>query len=121
MANDARVLAGKSATFRHVYACAIVKAAHGGAVSAACHLHTINDLKGRLKMLSTRQTSRARLASGIAAVALVTATGLGVTASGTQAAETIRTRVSQLGRASCRARVCQSVSISVVAVSTNKK
>src|SRR3546814_11546308 len=56
---------------------------------------TINDLKGRLKMLSTRQTSRARLASGIAAVALVTATGLGVTASGTQAAETIRTRVSR--------------------------
>ncbi|HVI97624.1 MAG TPA: M56 family metallopeptidase [Sphingomonas sp.] len=95
MANDARVLAGKSATFRHVYACAIVKAAHGGAVSAACHLHTINDLKGRLKMLSVNKTSRKRLASGIAAVALVTVTGLGVTASGTQAAETIRTRVSK--------------------------
>src|SRR3546814_586917 len=59
MANDARVLAGKSATFRHVYACAIVKAAHGGAVSAACHLHTINDLKGRLKIdrKSTRLNS----------------------------------------------------------------
>src|SRR3546814_13846426 len=70
-----------------------MSAAHGGAVSAACHLHTINDLKGRLKMLSTRQTSRARLASGIAAVALVTATGLGVTASGRQAAEPLRTRV----------------------------
>nr|WP_286207824.1 M56 family metallopeptidase [Hephaestia sp. MAHUQ-44] len=95
MANDARVLAGKSATFRHVYACAIVKAAHGGAVSAACHLHTINDLKGRLKMLSTRKTSRARLAGGIAAVAIVTMAGLGVTASGTQAAETLRTRVSK--------------------------
>ncbi len=93
MANDARVLAGKSATFRHVYACAIVKAAHGGAVSAACHLHTINDLKGRLKMLSTNKPSRTRLMTGIGAVALVTATGLGVTASGTQAAETIRTRV----------------------------
>jgi len=94
MANDARVLAGKSATFRHVYACAIVKAAHGGAVSAACHLHTINDLKGRLKMLSTKKTSRTRMMTGIGAVALVTATGLGVTASGTQAAETIRTKVS---------------------------
>jgi beta-lactamase regulating signal transducer with metallopeptidase domain len=93
MANDARVLAGKSATFRHVYACAIVKAAHGGAVSAACHLHTINDLKGRLKMLSTKKTSRTRMMTGIGAVALVTATGLGVTASGTQAAETIRTKV----------------------------
>ena len=62
MANDARVLAGRDADLRHAYACAIVKAAHGGAVSAACHLHTIDDLKGRLRMLSTTRKSRGRVA-----------------------------------------------------------
>lgn len=93
IANDARVLAGLSATARHTYACAIVKSAHGGRVSAACHLHTIHDLKGRLKMLTTTKTSRTRLLSGIAAVAVLTLAGLGVTASGTQAAETVRLKM----------------------------
>ena len=93
IANDARVLAGQNPMLRHVYACAIVKAAHGGAVSAACHLHTIDDLKGRLKMLTTRRTSRARLVAGVGAVALLTAAGLAVTASGTQAAERVRSGV----------------------------
>ncbi len=90
IANDARVLAGKNPMLRHTYACAIVKAAHGGAVSAACHLHTIEDLKGRLRMLTTNKTSRLRLVSGCAAVAMLTVAGLGVTASGTQAAERVR-------------------------------
>jgi len=93
IANDARVLAGKNPMMRHTYACAIVKAAHGGAVSAACHLHTIEDLKGRLKMLTTNRTSRLRLVSGCAAVAMLTVAGLGLTASGTQAAERVRSRV----------------------------
>ena len=93
IANDARVLAGLSAVARHTYACAIVKSAHGGAVSAACHLHTINDLKGRLKMLTTSKTSRSRLIGGTAAVAVLMLAGLGVTASGTHAAETVRTTV----------------------------
>lgn len=93
IANDARVLAGRNPMMRHTYACAIVKAAHGGAVSAACHLHTIEDLKGRLKMLSTNKTSRLRLASGSAAIALLTLAGLGLTASGTQAAERVRSGV----------------------------
>ena len=56
MANDARVLAGRPLWQRHAYACAIVKAAHGGAVSAACHLHSVRDLKGRIKMLTTDRT-----------------------------------------------------------------
>jgi bla regulator protein BlaR1 len=90
IANDARVLAGLSAIARHSYACAIVKSAHGGAVSAACHLHTIDDLKGRLKMLTTNKTSRGRMIGGAAAVAILTLAALGLTASGTQAAASVR-------------------------------
>ncbi len=89
LANDARVLAGRSAVDRHIYACAIVKAAHGGAVSAACHLHTITDLKGRLRMLTTSRASRRRLAAGAASVAVLVAAGLGLTISGTRAAATV--------------------------------
>jgi beta-lactamase regulating signal transducer with metallopeptidase domain len=93
VANDARVLAGRPAITRHTYACAILKAAHGGTVSAACHLHTIDDLKGRLRMLTTRRISRTRLVGGTATVALVGVAALGLTASGTQAAEHVRARV----------------------------
>jgi len=93
MANDAAVLAGRSPAQRHAYACAIVKSAHGGSLSAACHLHTIHDLKGRLRMLSTGPASRARLVTGVAAVSTLTIAGLGLTASGTQAAERIRVRI----------------------------
>ncbi|WBY07803.1 M56 family metallopeptidase [Sphingomonas sp. 7/4-4] len=46
MACDALVLAGRAQALRHAYGRAIVKSAHGGAVSAACHLHTINEVKG---------------------------------------------------------------------------
>ena len=97
LANDARVLAGCAPADRHAYGRAIVKAAHGGAVSAACHLHTISDLKGRLRMLTTSRTSRRRLAAGSAAVTLLVAGGLGLTASST-AAE----RISQTLEARCR-------------------
>jgi beta-lactamase regulating signal transducer with metallopeptidase domain len=93
MANDARVLAGRSVIERHAYACAIVKAAHGGAVSAACHLHTIHDLKGRLRMLTTGPRSRARIALGGTAVAALMIVGLASTASGTAAANTVRAGV----------------------------
>lgn len=93
MACDARVLAGRDAAFTHAYGRAIVKSAHGGAVSAACHLHTINDLKGRLKMLSTKRKSRGRIASGVLSVVAVTLGGLVLTASGTQAAEGLREKV----------------------------
>ncbi|TPG43487.1 peptidase M56 [Sphingomonas koreensis] len=93
MANDARVLKGRDAAFRHAYGRAIVKSAHGGAISAACHLHTIHALKGRLKMLSITRKSRARVLSGATAVGVLIITGLGITASGTQAAEGIRAKV----------------------------
>ncbi|MGP7795167.1 M56 family metallopeptidase [Sphingomonas sp. CLY1604] len=93
LANDARVLAGRSTIDRHAYACAIVKAAHGGAVSAACHLHTIDDLKGRIRMLSTSPRSRRRLAAGGALVSTLVLAGLGITASGTSAAAAISGKV----------------------------
>lgn len=85
LANDARVLAGCAPTDRHAYGRAIVKAAHGKAISATCHLHTIADLKGRLKMLTMSRASRRRLAAGSAAVTLLVTGGLGLTASGTAA------------------------------------
>ena len=94
LANDARVLAGRSPYERHAYACAIVKAAHGKPVGAACHLHSVKDLKGRLKMLRTRISPR-RLAAGAAVVGTVSLAALGVTASGTSAADRIRTEVAE--------------------------
>ncbi|GAA0672172.1 beta-lactamase regulating signal transducer with metallopeptidase domain [Sphingomonas insulae] len=93
LANDARVLAGRSTIDRHAYACAIVKAAHGGAVSAACHLHTVDDLKGRIRMLSTSKHSRRRLATGGVIVSTLVLAGLGLTASGTSAAAALSGKV----------------------------
>lgn len=93
LANDARVLKGRSRADRHVYACAIVKAAHGRALSGACHLHTIDDLKGRLKMLTTSPKSRRQLAMGCATVSLLVLAGLGATASGTPAAAALTRKV----------------------------
>lgn len=95
MACDAQVLAGRDPALRHAYGRAIVKSAHGGAVSPACHLHTINDLKGRLKMLSSAsKKSKLRMAAGGVAVAALTIAGLGLSASGTEAAAKFRTSVS---------------------------
>ncbi|URW74396.1 M56 family metallopeptidase [Sphingomonas donggukensis] len=94
MACDALVLAGRARELRAAYGRAIVKSAHGGAVSAACHLHTINEIKGRLKMLGVHdRTTRTRLYAGTAALGALLLTGLGVTASGTAAAEGVRTGV----------------------------
>lgn len=94
MACDALVLSGRAPELRHAYGRAIVKSAHGGAVSAACHLHTVNELKGRLRMLTRHEkASRGRLAAGTGALAALTLVGLGVTASGTQAAERVRSGI----------------------------
>lgn len=95
MACDAQVLAGRDPAFRHAYGRAIVKSAHGGAISAACHLHTVNDLKGRLKMLSVGKKSPARIAGGAAAIIATAIAGLAVTASGTQAAERVSVSVNR--------------------------
>ena len=96
IANDARVLAGMNPMRRHVYACAIVKAAHPslyGEVAATCHLNPIDDLKRRLRMLTTQRTSRVRLVGGGAVIAALTLGGLGLTASGSVAAERVRSGV----------------------------
>lgn len=91
MACDALVLAGRAQALRHAYGRAIVKSAHGGAVSAACHLHTINDVKGRLRMLSIhRKLSPIRIGAGLAGITTVSLAALALTASGSQAAERIR-------------------------------
>ncbi|WP_066482104.1 MULTISPECIES: M56 family metallopeptidase [unclassified Sphingomonas] len=95
MACDAYVLAGRAPDLRHAYGRAIVKSAHGGAVSAACHLHTINDIKGRLKMLTKhRKMTRGQLVGGTLSLTTLAMAGLFVTASGTAAAERVRERVS---------------------------
>jgi len=90
LACDARVLAGRRRADRLVYACAIVKAAHGGTLTPACHLHTVEDLKGRLRMLKLDPASRRRLAAGVASVGVLAAAGLALTASGTGAAAAVR-------------------------------
>lgn len=81
LANDARVLAGRSRADRHIYACAIVKAVGGASLSPVCHFHTIVDVKRRLRMLTTRSASRARTHTGRGFVAVLAAAGLGLTAS----------------------------------------
>ncbi|WP_423602719.1 M56 family metallopeptidase [Sphingomonas sp. MS122] len=94
MACDALVLSGRAPALRHAYGRAIVKSAHGGAVSAACHLHTINELKGRLRMLSKHdRKSRSRITAGVAGAAALTLAGLALTASGSQAAANLRADV----------------------------
>ncbi len=94
LACDALVLAGRPPALRHAYGRAIVKSARGGAVSAACHLHSINELKARLKMVSKHdRKSPARVASGVTGATLLTLAGLALTASGTQAAANLRADV----------------------------
>ncbi|MFC3442251.1 M56 family metallopeptidase [Sphingobium rhizovicinum] len=84
---DARVLSLYGRDQAHAYGRAILKAAGGRQFAAACHLTRINALKGRLKMLSNHDMSLRRISWGMAAVALVTATGLALTASGSRAAQ----------------------------------
>src|SRR3546814_4333283 len=68
---------------------AILKAAGGRQFAGACHLNRITALKGRLKMLSAHEMSLRRISWGMAAVALVTASGLALTASGSRAAQQV--------------------------------
>lgn len=93
MACDETVLASRGSAIRHAYARAIVKSANGASLSVACHMHTVDDLKGRLRMLGRKGASaRRRLGGGLGLTALALA-GLAVTASGTSAAERMRTQV----------------------------
>lgn len=102
MANDARVLAALRPIERHLYGCAIVKAAQARTVSNACHLHTIEDLKRRLRMLKAGRKPRRVLVAGAAGIAGLTVAGLGVTASGAAAEkihEVAATQVEALAKA----------------------
>ncbi|MBW6523242.1 peptidase M56 [Sphingomonas sp. RHCKR47] len=96
MANDAGVLARAGVAQRHAYGCAIVKAAHGRALTPACHLNTINDLKGRLRMLARGRVSGRRVAAGGAAITALAGAGLVLTASGMPAAARVRAGVEQV-------------------------
>ena len=84
---DARVLCLYGRDQAHTYGRAVLKAAGGRQFAGACHLTRIAALKGRLKMLSNHDMSIRRISWGMAAVALVTATGLALTASGSRAAQ----------------------------------
>lgn len=87
MACDARVLGLYGSDQAQDYGRAILKAAGGRQFAGACHLTRVETLKGRLKMLSDHDISLQRISWGMAAVALVTATGLALTASGSRAAQ----------------------------------
>lgn len=89
LACDAQVLARHGGERAQAYGRAILKAATGRHFAAACHLNTVNDLKGRLRMLSDRGKSLHRISWGMTAVAAVTIAGLAFTASGSRAAEEV--------------------------------
>lgn len=89
MACDAQVLAANSGMSAQAYGRAILKAASGRHFAAACHLNTIRNLKGRLVMLQSHSQSLHRISMGMMLVAIVTAVGLALTASGSRAAQQI--------------------------------
>ncbi|EQB34034.1 M56 family metallopeptidase [Sphingobium ummariense] len=97
LACDARVLALYGQDQAHAYGRAILKAAGGRPVAGACHLTRLATLKGRLKMLSTHESSLQRISWGMAAVGLVTATGLALTASGSRAAQQMAAITEKVG------------------------
>ena len=86
LACDALVLARHKHADAAVYGRAILKAASGRHFAAACHLRTVDNLKGRLKMLATHSASLHRISWGMAVIAAVTVSGLALTASGSGAA-----------------------------------
>lgn len=99
LACDADVLAVHGPRRRHAYARAILKAAHGAAFSPACHLHTVTDIKRRLKMLALSPTSGRRLRAGRVTTSMLMLAGLGLTASGSTAAVVVTRVVDALPQA----------------------
>jgi beta-lactamase regulating signal transducer with metallopeptidase domain len=83
---DARVLGLYGQDHAQAYGRAILKAAGGRQFAGACHLTRLQTLKGRLSMLSAHEISLRRISWSMAAVALVTLSGLALTASGSRAA-----------------------------------
>ncbi|KAI1690812.1 hypothetical protein DdX_22290 [Ditylenchus destructor] len=106
VACDALVLSGRAPALRHAYGRAIVKSAHGGAVSAACHLHTVNELKGRLKMLAKHdRKSRTRITAGVTGAAVLTLAGLALTASAPRRRRTCAPMSATRSASICRIRL----------------
>ncbi|WP_336959675.1 M56 family metallopeptidase [Sphingobium aquiterrae] len=99
LACDADVLARHGAAHAQAYGRAILKAASGRQYAAACHLNTIDNLKGRLKMLSTHSNSLRRISWGMTAVSFVTVAGLALTASGGRAAQEMAAVSEKVGNA----------------------
>ena len=93
MACDETVLASRGSAIRHAYARAIVKSANGASLSVACHMHTVDDLKGRLRMLGRKGASARQRLGGGAGLTMLALAGLALTASGTRAAERMRVQV----------------------------
>jgi len=121
---DARVLSLHGRDQAHAYGRAILKAAGGRRFAGACHLNRITALKGRLKMLSAHEMSLCRISWGMAAVALVTASGLALTASGTRAARqvaAITDKVESMNFGRLAALVAQPASASEIAPSQAPK
>ena len=121
---DARVLSLHGRDQAHAYGRAILKAAGGRRFAGACHLNRITALKGRLKMLSAHEMSLCRISWGMAAVALVTASGLALTASGTRAARqvaAITDKVESMNFGRLAALVAQPASASEIAPSQPPK
>lgn len=78
LACDAAVAARASADERCDYARALVKAAAGPGLAAACSMSDGGDLKRRLRMIARHRVSGLRRAGGAAAVALLALAGFAV-------------------------------------------
>lgn len=89
LACDARVLGLYGRDQAQAYGRTILKAAGGRQFAGACHLNRITALKGRLKMLSAHEMSLRRISWGMAAVGLLTLSGLVLTASGGRVAQQV--------------------------------
>jgi beta-lactamase regulating signal transducer with metallopeptidase domain len=78
LACDAAVAARASAAERCDYARALVKAAAGPGLAAACSMSDSADLKRRLRMIARHRVSRVRSAGGMTAVACLALAGFAV-------------------------------------------
>jgi bla regulator protein BlaR1 len=78
LACDAAVAARASADERCDYARALVKAAAGPRLAAACSMSDSGDLKRRLRMIASHRVSHVRRAGGAAAVAVLALAGFAV-------------------------------------------
>lgn len=91
LACDAIVLAGATPAERQAYGAALLKSACGRLPVAACALGAGEDLKRRLRMMTSYRPQRERARLGVLVASMLVGGGLLLTASGGIAAETTRT------------------------------